>query len=221
MPRKAKTVSTPGGLPSSALDSNSRRTITHPPTVWLERLKSELVACGIAHDQAGLISRRVLSSLIPQNSKLEALDIGGPRQAMTNWSNQTKAVNEMVSSRSKTNAKPAQTEREWRDLMRNSSAKVVRSGEDWQRVLKSARSPLKGCKESTVRRFTKSLVFRGGGLAGAYYGGVAMELSYSGFLGLWGMFGLGGLFFEDHKDMRCASKGTCEPYTGYVCTSNC
>lgn len=91
----------------------------------------------------------------------------------------------------------------------------------WERVVKSNRNPLKACKSETAEQFTRSLVFRNGGLAGAYYGGVAKELTYQQFSLLWGVLGLGMGLFEDHKDMECKGQGTCEHANECVCTSNC
>jgi hypothetical protein len=56
---------------SSAPDVGRRRVI-HPPSVWLGRLKQELVSAGIGHDQAGIVALRVVNALIPTDAKLEA-----------------------------------------------------------------------------------------------------------------------------------------------------
>ena len=69
MPPRTKSSSQP---PTEA--PPARRIVSYPSNVWLERLKEELVAAGIDHDRASLVSRRVLSALIPQEKKLEAVD---------------------------------------------------------------------------------------------------------------------------------------------------
>jgi hypothetical protein len=52
----------------------SRVVVTHPPSEWYARLRQELAMAGVDHDKASLISRRVLSALIPQHRKLELVD---------------------------------------------------------------------------------------------------------------------------------------------------
>ncbi len=57
--------------------SPSRVVISHPPVVWYGVLKQELIAGGVDHDRAGLIARRVITALVPQGARIEAMDHRG------------------------------------------------------------------------------------------------------------------------------------------------
>jgi hypothetical protein len=114
--------------------------------------------------------------------------------------------------------KLAQTDREWQQLLRDKRVAVVRTKADWQRLLRSSGNPLAGLDRAQVDEFTKSLIFRNGGLAGANFAPVA-GLSYRRFTGLWGRFGLGMGLFEDHKDQKCVPP--CEAGLDHICLSNC
>jgi hypothetical protein len=70
MPRKTAAPPTPEPPPS-------RPVVSYPPSTWLARLKEELISAGIEHDRAGLIARRVLTALVPQAARLEAMDHRG------------------------------------------------------------------------------------------------------------------------------------------------
>jgi hypothetical protein len=115
----------------------------------------------------------------------------------------------------------AHTEKEWKDLMVNRRAKIVRTKADWQKLLRSKDNPLKECTRETAAAFTRSLQFRNGGLAGANFGGVGRELNYFQFKRLWEHFGMGMDLFADHEDYECASAGTCRIKSSHICTSNC
>jgi len=117
--------------------------------------------------------------------------------------------------------KPAQTEREWWAILKSDDKGFIRSIEDWQSALRGKDHPLPGCDQKTVEEFTRNLRFDHGGLAHANYGAVAEQLSYRQFSDLWSRFGLGMGLFEDHSDMKCASKGTCSYSHSDICTSNC
>jgi hypothetical protein len=116
----------------------------------------------------------------------------------------------------------AQTEREWWALPKSKNRDVVRSMEDWRKVLADPkRNPLKGCSQKAIDHFTKNLKFANGGLGHANYEVVAMELNYFQFQNLWSVFGLGMGLFEDHKGYECKSRGTCSTSLADICTSNC
>ena len=117
--------------------------------------------------------------------------------------------------------KPAQTEREWWAILKSDDKAFIRSMEDWQEALRSKDHPLPGCDEKTIEEFTRSLRFNHGGLAHANYAMAADKMTYRQFSDLWSRFGLGMRLFEDHRDMRCASTGTCSHSNTDVCTSNC
>ena len=117
---------------------------------------------------------------------------------------------------------PAETEREWWALLKSKDKTVIRSKNDWKAALADPkRNPLKGCSPKTIQHFTRSLKFKNGGLGHADYGEVAKELTYLQFRDLWGAFGMGMRIFDDHRDYRCQSHGTCESLTSKICTSNC
>lgn len=115
----------------------------------------------------------------------------------------------------------AQTEREWKDLMVNPRARIVRTKADWLKLARSGDNPLKSCSPETVAEFTRSLKFNNGGLAGAYFGGVGRELSFFEFRSLFERFGLGLGLVADHEGYECKSRGTCSARGGHICTSNC
>ncbi len=118
--------------------------------------------------------------------------------------------------------KPAQTEREWWALLKSKDKSFIRSMKDWKAALADPRrNPLKGCDSKTIAHFTQNLKFNNGGLAHADYSGVAGQVSYRQFTGLWGRFGLGMGLFNDHDGYRCESKGTCTAAYSKICTSNC
>ncbi len=73
MPRTKNAASPPPSEPASP----SRVVVAHPPSEWYARLKEELVMAGVEHDRAGLIARRVLTALVPQAARLEAMDHRG------------------------------------------------------------------------------------------------------------------------------------------------
>jgi hypothetical protein len=72
LPRTRKVSATPTPEPSP-----SRTVVSYPPGTWFERLKEELVMAGVEHDRANLIARRVLTALVPQAARLEAMDHRG------------------------------------------------------------------------------------------------------------------------------------------------
>jgi hypothetical protein len=129
-----------------------------------------------------------------------------------------------VARRSTTNHAVAQTEREWQQILRDKSVKIVRTKADWRKLLGSPDNPLANLDHGEVKKFTESLVFRNGGLAGAYYGPVE-GLSYRQFGRLWGHFGFGMGLFAKWGGMRCVGPppGTGCQYTvdPYICLPTC
>ena len=117
--------------------------------------------------------------------------------------------------------KPAETEREWWQILKNKDRNFIRSMDDWRAALKGKDNPLAGCDTKTVEQFTKNLRFNNGGLAHAHYGAVAEQLSYRQFSNLWVRFGLGMGLFTDYKDKECEKRATCGPKMNDICTSNC
>lgn len=117
--------------------------------------------------------------------------------------------------------KPAQTEREWWMMLHSDDRTFIRSMDDWKKALARKDSPLAGIDDATVKAFTKSLKFKNGALGHADYGIVADELSYRRFSNLWGRFGIGMGLFEDHKDYKCESAGTCGYLYLKICMSSC
>jgi hypothetical protein len=115
----------------------------------------------------------------------------------------------------------AHTEQEWKDLMANPRAKIIRTKTDWQKLLRSKENPLADCSTETAAAFTRSLRFRNGGLAGANFSGVGKELNYFQFKRLWASFGMGMDLFADHENYECKSRGTCSFALANICTSNC
>lgn len=123
-------------------------------------------------------------------------------------------------------AKPAETERAFKALMKTDPRKVsfIRTHEDWQAHVgrNGADSPLRGATKKAVKAFGDSLVFgENGGLAGVKYGPLATELTFSQFRGLLGLFGIGLGYFADHDNRYCAERGTCRVEMAATCTSNC
>jgi hypothetical protein len=118
--------------------------------------------------------------------------------------------------------KPAETEREWWQMLKSKDRSVIRSKKDWLAAVRDPkRNPLKGCSPKAIAAFTKSLKFVNGGLGHAEYGEVAKELSYFRFTALWAVFGLGMGLFRDYDNKHCKSRGTCATEFASVCTSNC
>ena len=115
----------------------------------------------------------------------------------------------------------ANSDREWKALTQNKSAKIIRTREDWQKFLHTKNSPLKGVDKQVVDEFSKSLVFRNNGLAGAQYESLARATTFFQFRQTFAGFGIGLGLFADYEDKECLSRGTCGPRFGYVCTSNC
>jgi len=118
---------------------------------------------------------------------------------------------------------PAETEREWRALLKSNDKTFIRSLKDWKAALADPkRNPLRGCDSAAIRHFTKNLKFKNGGLAHANFGEVVATLTYPQFQHLWGRFGLGMRLFEDYKGYKCESRGTCTLSSAVdICTSNC
>lgn len=106
-------------------------------------------------------------------------------------------------------------------LMASDAKWFVRDEEDFNALLESPLNPLRRLDSDTIEAFRKSLVFKKGGLAHAEYGMLINELTYPEFASLWGYFGMSMCLFEDHKDQRCASAGTCTYSLNSTCTSNC
>lgn len=117
---------------------------------------------------------------------------------------------------------PAETEREWWELLKSKDKTFIRTMSDWRAALADPkRNPLKECDPKAIRHFTKNLKFRHGGLAHADFGEVGKQLTYFQFEALWGLFGLGMGLFTDHAGYRCESAGTCTASLAKICTSNC
>jgi hypothetical protein len=121
---------------------------------------------------------------------------------------------------------PAQTDADWHRLMaaKQDAPEFIRTKDQWERVVGSRLTgddPLPGCEAETIEAFSKSLVFRDGGLAGADFGRVAATLSFNDFRRLFERFGIGLGYFADHEGYECKSRGTCSARGGHICTSNC
>jgi hypothetical protein len=142
---------------------------------------------------------------------------------------------------------------EFRKLKQDKSGevKIIRSLKEWNATLISpadeeARShPLHALSLDEIAHFSSELVFRDGGLAGAYIGDLADRLSYNDFRALWAMFGIDTIMFDRKilgpdgngtgegeggeaglagdflQDAKCISHGTCVTKMYYWCTSSC
>ncbi|MBD1833314.1 hypothetical protein H6F61_11645 [Cyanobacteria bacterium FACHB-472] len=121
---------------------------------------------------------------------------------------------------------PARTVREFKQLMKTDPSEVsfIRSMNDWELYIRRADSddhPLKSLTQEDIAEFTRSLVFRNGGIAGAYVGMLKDKLTYNQYESLITKFGLDLRLAADYADYYCSSKGNCGERGGYICTSNC
>ncbi len=110
--------------------------------------------------------------------------------------------------------------REWRQLL-DSDARIVRTADDWHELLRSKDNPLAGYDEEVTGRFTESLVFNNGGLAGVDYSAIADVVTFRTFRRLLEAFGIGLGLFADYDGYMCESRGTCKKMHERICTSNC
>jgi len=121
---------------------------------------------------------------------------------------------------------PARSVREFKELMQTDPEEVyfIRSAEDWERFRRNADSqenPLEPLTEEEVEEFTRSLVFRNGGLAGAKVDVIETRLSYRQYRNLMGAFGMDIVLERDYRGWYCSARGTCRQETLAICTSNC
>jgi hypothetical protein len=107
---------------------------------------------------------------------------------------------------------------------------LIRSMEDWQQYLQRPIDivhPLSSLSQEEIDEFTRNLVFRNGGLAGAQYSVLKDRLPPDQFRAVFAEFGIGESLLEmedpsaDHVNYSCSSRGTCAPRGGHICTSNC
>ncbi len=119
----------------------------------------------------------------------------------------------------------ADTDEEWRELLRSDDPNIVRSREDWDALIaddERRRSVLPNCEEEIVRAFTEGLEFRGGGLAHADYSMLENCMTVADFFTLWNNFGMSRkLAGQDHFDHKCDGMHNCEWKPGTICTANC
>jgi len=121
---------------------------------------------------------------------------------------------------------PARTVREFKKLMKTDPREVsfIRSMDNWElyiRCVDSDDHPLKSLTQEDIAEFTRSLVFRNGGLAGAYVGMLKDKLTYNQYESLIAKFGLNLSLAADYSDYYCQGTGNCAERGGYICTSNC
>ena len=121
---------------------------------------------------------------------------------------------------------PARTVREFKKLMKTAPREVsfIRSMDNWElyiRCVDSDDHPLKSLTQEDIAEFTRSLVFRNGGLAGAYVGMLKDKLTYNQYESLIAKFGLNLSLAADYSDYYCQGTGNCAERGGYICTSNC
>jgi len=114
---------------------------------------------------------------------------------------------------------------EWLRIVddRESYPEIIRSHEDWTRYLQANPSthPLATCDPTIVEDFTKSLIFKDGGLGHAEFGMIMDEISYLKFAELWALFGMSMSYFDDRKDYKCTGPGNCEDAPTNICTDKC
>lgn len=106
---------------------------------------------------------------------------------------------------------PARTVREFKQLMNTDPREVsfIRSIDDWELYIRRADSndhPLKSLTQEDIVEFTKSLVFRNGGLAGAYVGTLKDKLTYNQYESLMAKFGLDLPLVADYSDYYCLGR---------------
>jgi len=113
------------------------------------------------------------------------------------------------------------TEKEWLALLASDKKGIVRTAKDWDALVKSKKNPLARLPKRAVETFTKSLMFKKGGLAHADYSSIADKLTYPEFKKVWEAFGLSMSVFADYDGYKCVSRGDCESWNQHICTSNC
>jgi hypothetical protein len=113
------------------------------------------------------------------------------------------------------------TDEEWEAMLASSRRGFVRTAKQWEALLKSKKNPLTGVPKKAVDQFTKSLLFKEGGLAHADYSSIVDRLSYPRFKRVWESFGLSMSLFADHEGYKCVAQGDCESWNNHICTSNC
>jgi hypothetical protein len=136
--------------------------------------------------------------------------------------NRAKRLDSTGAINMKNYTRPAQTKEEWRALLDSDDPTIVRSLEDWQRLLNDAtRNPFKGVPPEAIEHFTGSLKFKGG-LAHADYSEIGKYLNIFQFRSLWrDNFGIGDKLWIDYNDFKCEGAGTCSVAISKICTSNC
>jgi hypothetical protein len=116
--------------------------------------------------------------------------------------------------------RPAKTVREFRDLLDDPSAPIIRTDDDWREFMASKDPLLEGVPEPVLEEFTKSLCLHDG-LGGFSYEGLQDSMTFRQFRGLLGRFGVDLGFFEDHDGYTCSGRGDCKKLNDHICTSNC
>lgn len=113
------------------------------------------------------------------------------------------------------------TDREWEAMLASKRKGFVRNAKQWETLAKSKKSPLAGLPKKAVDDFTKSLIFKDGGLAHANYGSIVDRLTYPQFKTLWQSFGITISLFDDHDGYWCSDRANCRKLTDNICMSQC
>jgi hypothetical protein len=130
----------------------------------------------------------------------------------------------------------ADTSEQWLRLLAEPTAYILRSMEDWEKFVAlnekerialyagtryEGVDPFKGVPNDAIQAFTRTLIFKGGGLGHANYSALAQRMSGSQLAALWTGFGISDQLTADYMDKKCAGQGTCTPSLNDICTSNC
>lgn len=130
----------------------------------------------------------------------------------------------------------ADTSEQWLRLSVDPTADILHSMEDWEKFValdKRERvalyvgtryegvDPFEGVPTEAIQAFTRTLIFKGGGLGHANYSALAQRMSGPQLAALWTGFGISDQLTADYKDMKCESRGTCTTSLFDICTSNC
>jgi hypothetical protein len=117
--------------------------------------------------------------------------------------------------------RPANSIRDFRELLENPDAKVIRTMEDWKAYLGSEECALRDLPRDLQEKFTESLVLNNG-LAAFQYDEIENRLTFRQFRSLLNRFGMDLGVFVDYDGYYCESKGTCTKRIGSICIGdNC
>lgn len=127
-----------------------------------------------------------------------------------------------ISNITQPNLAPAKNPAEFKALIANPKANIIRSMADFNSVV-TKNTPLRKVKVETLKAFRRSLKFntKTGGVSSFKFTGLKAQLSPKDYGKVLGMFGLSTTMAADHEGYACVGVGDCASNSTHICTSNC